>query len=522
MARTHGVVSPMVWVYAAHRWAGAVAGWLLLVICLTGTLVVYKHAIKAWANPTLVSHPASLPGLSPDQALAHFQQHYPGATPRLLAFPADAYSIHSYSFSLPGQGLASGRAWLNPHTGEVHAGLPSDFADFVQRLHAGLWMGGVGRWIVGALGLLMLISLLSGLIFHWRRLGRDLFKLRLRASPRKAWADLHKAGAVWLLWFHLLIALTGAWLGLESLFGLRNPPPRTLMPGTLQALAQPLPPSAFLEQARASFAQLRPTHMNFSAYGQAASSVRVQGDLPGLALVQRGQSMVVMQAEDALAIDVVDRREQGLGARLLAMMRPLHYGYFGGKWMLLAYFLMGAVCSALVFSGLAVWSFRKADAQARRTPAQTAAPWMARVNAGMSLGLFITLLLSAHASQLRWTAWGSALPHGLDWLRFVGSHDLLGSAPVAVELIAFLLIWGLVALCLSLDKSTRRAWSAGWALTALLLLALPLTSAAASGGFAPDWQRGQQQARWIALSCWALAATCFMAAWQQHKKRNFH
>ncbi|WP_238945332.1 PepSY-associated TM helix domain-containing protein [Allofranklinella schreckenbergeri] len=523
MDRQSRRVSPMTWVYRFHRWAGLLAGWLLFAICLTGTLAVYKFPLKAWANPTLVSAclppQACPPPLSPDEALARFQQALPEQRPRLLAFPADAYSIHSYSYTLD----SGGRAWLNPHTGQMLPSLPSHFADFVQRLHARLWMGSTGRWLVGALGLLMLFSLLTGLALHWRRLGRDLFRLRLGQGGRKAWSDVHKFIAVWLLGFHLLIAATGAWLGLEPLTGWRSPPPPTLRgaSGTTDRapIAMP-PPSAFIAQAQAQLPALTPTHMNFAAFGKAGASVRVQGDLPGLALVQRGQSMVVMHGDDAQPLAVVDRREQGPLTRALAMMRPLHYGYFGGRWMVLAYFLMGAACTALVFSGLAVWCARTADAAQRRQPGQpdatapAADALMARLNAGVTAGLVLALLLAAALAQWSWTPWGTSWLAAWGGLRFDGAHDLLGRATVAPELWGFLIAWGLLALALACAPTARRAWRYACGAAALLLAALPCLSALSSGGWRQDWLRGQGEPLWIALACWLLALLCAWAAWR--------
>ncbi|MBF5005220.1 PepSY-associated TM helix domain-containing protein [Diaphorobacter caeni] len=523
MARGSRNLSPMAWVYQTHRWLGLLSGWLLFVICVTGTLVVYKHPLKVWSNPTLVNVPVpdGATTMSPDEALHRFRSAYPQVTPRLLAFPSDAYSIHSYSYAIPG-----GRAWINPQTGHLVHGLPSDFADFVQRLHAGLWMGGKGRWVVGALGILMFGSLLTGLIFHWRRLGRDLFHLRLRrTAPRKAWSDLHKFSAVWLLGFHLLIALTGAWLGIESLVGLRNPPAPNLV--GQERVIDPMPTiERFLSSAHASMPELTPTHINFAAYGQGPSSVRVQGELPGLELVQRGQTMVVMHAEDASLLGVVDRREQGLLAHVLAMMRPLHYGYFGGPWMELAYLVMGAACSMLVFSGLAVWCSREADAMQRRRgnghAPQAPDLFMARLNVGVTQGLLLSLLLAAAVAQLNWTPWPAHLHSVLGEVRFAASHNLLGDAPVAVELWAFLITWGVLALALSISKKTARAWMLGWLFIALLLVLLPCLSAMSSGGWQADWQRARAEPFWIAMACFGAAVLSLAGAWHMRSRHHIN
>lgn len=88
-------------VYAVHSWSGLLFGWLLFVCCVTGTLVVYKFPMKAWANPAIVSTAAVDP-LGPDRALALMRAHDPEAKVGLFAFPSDRYSIHSYTMEARG------------------------------------------------------------------------------------------------------------------------------------------------------------------------------------------------------------------------------------------------------------------------------------------------------------------------------------------------------------------------------------------------------------------------------------
>jgi len=210
--------------YAVHSWTGLLTGWLLFAICLTGTLMVHKFPLKALSNPEMarIEGPAML---GPDEVLHSFRGKLPDVKVSVVAFPDDAYSIHQYSVVGTNPDGEENRYWVNPETGAVRGELQSDFADFIQRLHAQLLLGNEGRWIVGALGVTMFVSLVAGLWFHWPHIRRDLYNLRLAAHPRKAWADLHKIIGVWALPFHLVIALTGAWLGLESLIGIRASSP---------------------------------------------------------------------------------------------------------------------------------------------------------------------------------------------------------------------------------------------------------------------------------------------------------
>ena len=415
--------------YLIHRWSGALFGWLLFVICLTGTLVVFKHPLKVWANPTLISTPAA-DHYGPDKALSLFRAAYPDTQPTLLAFPVDAYSAYLYSYAIGTSSDKATRAWLNPATGRMSAPLPSDFADFIQRLHARLCMGRTGRWLVGALGLLMALGLLSGLALHWRRLGRDLFLQPLAHAGRRRWTDIHKLTGVWLLCMHLVLALTGAWLGLESLLRTPGPHPlsmtgeKTRPPAEMASIARLL--TAAQEAQRETQPEFTPTHIRFDGFGAAGSTARVQGDLPGSSFVQDGQTMVVLDAESAVPLQTIDRTREGWTRRILAAMRPLHYGYFGGLWSKLFYFFSGQGACLLIFSGMIIWAARtKAQSKARHppSPATDRGNAIERGNVAIMGGLMLTLTLFALLNAL------SQITLSENWPAFLHDFPLLPFRP---------------------------------------------------------------------------------------------
>lgn len=514
--------------YFIHRWCGALFGWLLFIICLTGTLAVFKHPLKVWANPTLISTPAA-DHYGPDKALSIFRTTYPEMQPTLLAFPVDAYSVHLYSYAFRRPSGEATRAWLNPATGRLIEPLPSDLSDFIQRLHAGLWMGRTGRWIVGALGLLMALGLLSGLALHWRRLKRDLFLQPLLHAGRRRWSDIHKLTGTWLLFMHLLLALTGAWLGLESL--LRTPGPHPLaMTGEkpdshaeMASITRLL--TAAQEAQRETQPEFTPTHIRFDGFGAAGSTVRVQGDLPGSSLVQRGQTMVVLDAESAVPRQTIDRTREGWARRILAAMRPLHYGYFGGIWSKLFYFFVGIGSCLLLFSGLSIWAARtkaQSGARHRPVPATDRGNAIERGNVAIMGGLMLTLALFALLNALaqitlpeNWLAFLQDFPLSPLRLRSLDhpvthSHSLPDETWFSRQLSAFIFTWlmigGLLAAC-----PIRTAWPAMLLGLSLSLAALPFASAQAAGGFLSDWQRGNGEAAGIAAGSWFLALLSALA-----------
>ncbi len=480
-------------VYDVHSWIGLLSGWLLFAVCLTGTLVVYKFPLKALANPTLVSAPLE-DKLGADGALSAFLQNYPDWQPRVVAFPSDIFSIHHYTVVARDPEGNQNRFWIDPESAQISPSLESGFADFILRLHANLFLGQPGRWLVGMLGIGMLVSIGTGLWFHWRRLRRDLFHLRIGDRARKAWGDVHKFIGVWLFPFHLVIALTGAWLGIESLIGIRasdSNPIEIVGAG----VGRPLPIDEMVERAVTLRPDFTPTHVNMTRYGAAGATIRVQGDLPGHRLVQRGQTMLVFDADSGRHLQTVDRTEESLGRRVLAMVRPLHYGYFWPFWGELLYFVLGFGSTVIVLSGMLIWADRakrRAPHRFRDRPSGTE-----RANVGVMGGLLLALgaiaLMNAMARALGWNA-----------LDFLGSQNLLAQQPPAPELVVFLALWAACGAGLAMFVPTR-AWIAAVSATAVMALSLPCIGLLASESLAGYLTRGGGEGVGYVLVCFLLA-----------------
>jgi uncharacterized iron-regulated membrane protein len=95
----------------------------------------------------------------------------------------------------------------------------------LRALHTELYLGGRGRLVVGALGLLQVLQGATGLFLWWpftRRLPRG-FSIRRGRRWRVLGYDVHKVVGIASLAFHLPVACTGALLALSA--GAAPPPP---------------------------------------------------------------------------------------------------------------------------------------------------------------------------------------------------------------------------------------------------------------------------------------------------------
>lgn len=201
--------------FTIHSWAGVVTGLLLFIVCLSGALVVFKHEIDLWANPGFAGLPRATEPASLDRVLRNLQDARPGAVIDLIQLP-DAVSPNHYAL-LRQAGEPAGRTRLviRSDTAAVVGPVDSQVGQYIRMLHVFLFFG--PRWIVGALGVVMLVLIGTGFVIH-RKILAELFTQRWDRSFRVLMSDLHKGAAVWGLVFHLLIAFTGAWLGLAPVF----------------------------------------------------------------------------------------------------------------------------------------------------------------------------------------------------------------------------------------------------------------------------------------------------------------
>jgi uncharacterized iron-regulated membrane protein len=199
---------------------------------------------------------------------------------------------------------------------------------------------------------------------------KDAFHLRLGGSRRLQEADLHNRLGIWALPFHVTIALTGALLGLSTIIVgvlalllyrgdtarvynlfLTPPPP-------VNAAAAPLPPiGAVLAEARRRAPGAVPHLLTIERAGRADARFTVSSERERL-----------LVAQDTTVFDAAGRvvkddhpRDLSVGTRILGGVGQLHFGWFGGVPVRIAYGLLGLALCVVTSSGVTVWLARRRD-----------------------------------------------------------------------------------------------------------------------------------------------------------------
>lgn len=360
--------------YRIHSWSGIVFGVALFILSLSGAIAVFGDELDGWANPELLAVDTDKPDIGLDKAIAAFVRDgsMGGADASYLILPRDGFAFYELIAPTPEDPQARRQVHVDADT-VVHLRTNHSYY-FLRHLHVRLFLpGGWGRPVVGLLGVIMALSIISGIIIH-RHIFRDLLLMRWGRSFRVVVSDLHKVLGVWAVLFHLVIALTGAWLGLEGyLTGLSGYAARGDEGKPIYALEapfeepSPVPGSrwasiaAMVQAAEQRIPGFEASHVDLPG-GSDPGIINVRGNLDG-DLIQRAMAEVKFNARTGDILELHDPRGKDWTARVHATLEPLHYGYFGGIWVKLLYFILGMVPAILVLTGTLVY----ADRTARKT-----------------------------------------------------------------------------------------------------------------------------------------------------------
>ncbi|MET0533362.1 MAG: PepSY-associated TM helix domain-containing protein [Steroidobacter sp.] len=402
-------------VLKGHSLLGLALAAAIYIVCLTGTIAVFAHEFRRWENATVAAATTSPDVIQKaleeaiaraDSPVEHAYITLPGGDVPWLQIGVDAENGYGN--------------WAVDAQGNIIESANSPWTEFLTLLHINLHLPRTwGIFIVGLTGVALLSSLISGLLAH-PRIFRDAFHLRVGGSPQLQEADLHNRLGVWGLPFHVLVSLSGALLGLstlivgvlgmalfqgdvEQVYGLFQPPhpkddPRQVEVIDLRPMFAHIPqisPTGRID----SVVLEHPTEMGGAALFNVKEESRL---LAGTASFAFDRSGKLYNEEHPTANNV--------GEAILGALGPLHFGWFGGGGIKIAYALLGLGLTYLSAGGVIIWLVRR---RAKGRPA----PGWERLWTSVIWGQPLALATTAATVVL---------------ISRAGSVDVTNSVPVAV------------------------------------------------------------------------------------------
>lgn len=219
-----------------HLWLSLPAGIFFVLLCLTGTILVFQREIQRIVGPDYyyVKSSEKAVRLSVD-SLVHVAQSI-AETDGHQVSSMTVYADPDRTCEFGVDGEKGAFYTLDPYTAKLTgAGVPAaDFFSWIRGLHRWLLTSGdgrtIGRSIVGIVSLCSFIILISGLVIaippQLRQL-KTAFQARHGRVPRVWWYTSHRACGLYCVCFLLLMAVTGpmwsfSWYktGVASLLGI--------------------------------------------------------------------------------------------------------------------------------------------------------------------------------------------------------------------------------------------------------------------------------------------------------------
>lgn len=338
----------------------------MLLLCLTGLPLIFSSEIRAIGEPGLAQESTNPPA-SLDAVIASASALHPGKQPLYLfadkegrswlvklAERADDERNAVFARIDAGSGKALG-------TPQFKAGVMG----VILRLHVDLFAGLPGRIFLGVMGLLLLVSIVSGVVLYRPFMSRlDFGTVRHQRSARTRWLDLHNLlGIVTAAWF-FVVGGTGA---INTVSGLAL---RAWQTEQLSA-RKARPTNGSEGKSRTLSVQDVRARIAHDAPGADIRTIAFPGTVLAtsdhFAVQLRGASGISRHQSDSVLVDrfsgeVLAQPERPWYVTPLQLARPLHFGDFAGLPLKLLWAALDLVTIAVLWSGLVLWWKKRGSA----------------------------------------------------------------------------------------------------------------------------------------------------------------
>ena len=346
-----------------HLWLGLTLGVLGVLIGISGSVLVFDHDIDAVFNPqryavsgTQVALPYSEYALRATQALEDRGRAAFVRLPEEEGMPVVVIA------RARGEGGGNIRVFVDPPTGRVLDTVPGGgFFGWLHSFHENLTLREYyGREIVGAVGIAMLISSLSGLYLWWPARGRWREAMGFRRGLATT-RNLHYVCGFYgflvlamLSFTGIFIAYTDAGRATVAAFAPVSPPARNIQAPAAPEGAKALTPDAAVDIAKALYPAEKVWSVGLPSGPR--GSYRVNLSEPGVPEMQPARgSVVFIDPYSGAVLRRIDASTRTPGDNFLALQRNLHSGERLGIIGRIVICLVGLMPLLFVVTGTIMW-----------------------------------------------------------------------------------------------------------------------------------------------------------------------
>jgi uncharacterized iron-regulated membrane protein len=345
-----------------HRWIAIAVSLFLLGTAASGAALVFEGAIDRGLHPELWRVAAGTQVLPIDTLVARVEAKFPGAkisTVSLAVEPDRAWTISAGAQTF----------FVNPYTGEVNGtrSAAESQATLARRLHVfhvEFFQGKLGRSFVGALSVVALFLVITGMILWWPD---KLLRIHAGASWKRINFDLHHVFGIVTSLVLIVICASGVVVhydGLAKAIRSLDAQPTAAPPAQPSSIANRAP--SFDAIATAARAALPEAVISFVAIGGGKNTASVGMKFPE-DRTPAGRTRVFIDRNSDTVLAIISTRNAQLGTRIDNLKRSLHTGdVFGYASSAMWFVATLAMVSQIVTGLLMWWNARKGRRVARR------------------------------------------------------------------------------------------------------------------------------------------------------------
>ena len=347
--------------YLTHKWTSLVCTLFLLMLCLTGLPLIFRDELTFWLGDAIeppehvsASTPVNLDALIQDAKARHPQDAVKFLT-KDDDYPMWFVSLGDNPMSRENSAICM----YDQRTGEFLKEYPvgHGFIYVLLTLHVEMFAGLWGTLFLGAMGLVFVASVVSGIVVYGPFMRKLPFgTLRRARSTRLTWLDLHNLLGIVTVTWALVVGVTGVintldrpllsyWQMTEISDMLTRwkdtPAPAKVVPvdeviRTVEAVAPDLA-VRFIAFPGTPFAG--PHHYMVFMRGQTSLTERLLTPM----LINAGTAQVS------------DSRHLPWYLTVLLLSQPLHFGDYGGTPLKVIWALLDVITIIVLLSGLYLW-----------------------------------------------------------------------------------------------------------------------------------------------------------------------
>ena len=335
-------------IYTFHKWSGLIAGFFILLLGLSGSILVFNHELDSLEYRSARTVNNTKP-VDIDRAAKTVISHYPDWDIRILEFAADPGKSLVFQLRRPDDRKV---LFVHPSDGRILkiTSQEDSHVFWLLKFHYSLHSGLVGEFILFISGLLFIVSLVTGLIVY-RKAILKVFSFRTKfitKHDRSKASSLHRYVGVWALIFNLVMALSGTVISYEIVKAGLNP----VHPAVVSSPRLTISIDKALSALQTQQPDFRPSYIRLPT--AAGKPVVIAGRVDG-------QAYFYSRFYNTVSVDAVSGQISGLQITksLSSLVRGIHFVEYGNLLVKLFFCLVGLSGPILSITGFLLWKWKK-------------------------------------------------------------------------------------------------------------------------------------------------------------------